>query len=249
MMMLVNRMARRVFESSSRVTKTSIVQITTIERTKIISCANGNRRARARGRRRRTRCRRRECASRAAAARSISDRISSTPMTEMAGTTSPSRNTVSRASKLASQPDSPATARMPNDERKAAEHLNHAELGADLVLRRGHCRRRRRGRRPRSTSRRRRRPGSRCRSRSASRRECRGGRRGRTRSIRRRRRRASASRQAVNGGADQDVGPPLRAEDRNAVDQLAEHHLHGPRQAEPDADAGELRRASASAAP
>ena len=49
--------------------------------------------------------------------------------------------------------------------------------------------------------------------------------------------------------ADQDIGAALRAEDRHAVDQLAEHHLHGPRQAQPDADAGEFARASASGAP
>ena len=41
MMMLVNRMARRVFESSSLVTNTSMVQITTIESAKISSCPNG----------------------------------------------------------------------------------------------------------------------------------------------------------------------------------------------------------------
>ena len=39
-------------------------------------------------------------------------------MTETAGTTSPRRKTVSRASMLASQPDSPATARMPNESAK-----------------------------------------------------------------------------------------------------------------------------------
>ncbi len=35
--------------------------------------------------------------------------------------------------------------------------------------------------------------------------------------------------------ADQDVGFPLRAEDRHGVDQFAEHHLHGPGQRQPDA--------------
>ena len=39
-------------------------------------------------------------------------------------------------------------------------------------------------------------------------------------------------------GADEHVGAALRAEQRHGVDQLAEHHLHGPRQAEPDRQRG-----------
>ena len=73
----------------------------------------------------------------------VSDPISSTPITEIAGTSSPSRNTVSRASMPASQPDSPATARMPNDSDQAADHLDHAELGAHRPPRDEVCRRRR----------------------------------------------------------------------------------------------------------
>ena len=45
------------------------------------------------------------------------------------------------------------------------------------------------------------------------------------------------------GGADEDVGLALRAEDGNAVHQFAEHHLHGPRQAEPDRDSRQFGRA------
>ena len=41
-------------------------------------------------------------------------------------------------------------------------------------------------------------------------------------------------------GADQHIGAALRAEDGHAVHQLAEHHLHGPWQAEPHADRREL---------
>ena len=44
------------------------------------------------------------------------------------------------------------------------------------------------------------------------------------------------------GCADQDVGFPLRAEDRHGVDQFAEHHLDGPGQHQPHGDAGEFRR-------
>ena len=40
--------------------------------------------------------------------------------------------------------------------------------------------------------------------------------------------------------ADQHIGGALRAEERHAVDQLAEYHLDGPRQAEPDANPGEF---------
>jgi hypothetical protein len=42
--------------------------------------------------------------------------------------------------------------------------------------------------------------------------------------------------------ADQDVDPPLRTEDRHAVDELPEHHLYGPGEGEPDADPGQLGR-------
>ncbi len=45
-----------------------------------------------------------------------------------------------------------------------------------------------------------------------------------------------------DGGADQDIGPSLGAEDRHAVHQLAEHHLHGPGQAQPHADSRKLGR-------
>ena len=45
----------------------------------------------------------------------VSDLISITPVTDMAGTIRPRRNTVSRGRKPASQPDIPATARMPAD--------------------------------------------------------------------------------------------------------------------------------------
>ena len=41
--------------------------------------------------------------------------------------------------------------------------------------------------------------------------------------------------------ADDDVGFSLRAEDRHGIDEFPEHHLHGPRQREPDADPRELR--------
>jgi hypothetical protein len=41
--------------------------------------------------------------------------------------------------------------------------------------------------------------------------------------------------------ADEDVGFSLRAEHRHGVDEFPEHHLHGPRQGEPDADPRELR--------
>ena len=63
--------------------------------------------------------------------------------------------------------------------------------------------------------------------------------------------RAGQREQSAGGknGPDQDVGPPLRAEDRNAVDELAEHHFHRPRQAEPDAYSGEFRRGRESDAP
>ena len=43
-------------------------------------------------------------------------------------------------------------------------------------------------------------------------------------------------------GADEHVGAALRAEQRHGVDQLAEHHLDGPRQREPDGERGELGR-------
>ena len=118
MMMLVNRMARRVFESSSLVTNTSMVQITAIESAKISSCPNGtdpSARARIAAPNAMPPPRMRQSSGRRSL---VSNPISSTPMTETAGTTSPRRNTVSRASTPASQPDSPATARMPNESDK-----------------------------------------------------------------------------------------------------------------------------------
>jgi len=42
--------------------------------------------------------------------------------------------------------------------------------------------------------------------------------------------------------ADVDVGAPLRAEYRHAVDELAEHHFHRPRQRQPDTELGQRRR-------
>ena len=42
------------------------------------------------------------------------------------------------------------------------------------------------------------------------------------------------------GCTDEDVGLALRAEDRDAVHQLAEHHFHGPGQVQPHRNAGEL---------
>ena len=42
--------------------------------------------------------------------------------------------------------------------------------------------------------------------------------------------------------ADQDVGLPLRAEDRHRVDELAEDHLDRPGEQQPHGDAGELGR-------
>ena len=43
-------------------------------------------------------------------------------------------------------------------------------------------------------------------------------------------------------GPDEHVDAALRAEDRHGVDQLAEHHLHGPRQRRPNGQRGELGR-------
>ena len=51
------------------------------------------------------------------------------------------------------------------------------------------------------------------------------------------------------GGANEDVGAPLRAEDRHTVDELTEHHLHGPRQAQPHAYTGKLGRAEPAGSP
>ncbi len=56
-------------------------------------------------------------------------------MTEIAGTASASRNTVSRGSRMPATPDSPATATMPSDSDSRPEHLHHAELRAHLVVR------------------------------------------------------------------------------------------------------------------
>ncbi len=47
----------------------------------------------------------------------VSDWISNTPRTDIAGTTSAARNTVPRGSMNASTPDSPATARIPSDKK------------------------------------------------------------------------------------------------------------------------------------
>ena len=47
---------------------------------------------------------------------------------------------------------------------------------------------------------------------------------------------------AIRPAPDEHVGAPLRSQQRNGVDQLAEHHLHRPRQAEPDRQGGQLGR-------
>ena len=45
-----------------------------------------------------------------------------------------------------------------------------------------------------------------------------------------------------HAGADEYVDAPLRAQERHGVDQLAEHHLRGPRQGEPGRQGGQLGR-------
>ncbi len=114
-MTLVNRMARRVLASGSRVTMTSMVHITAIERVKIDSWPNGtdpNASARIAAPNAIPPPRMRQSSGRRSC---VSDPISTTPITEIAGTTSPRRNTVARSKMLASQPESPATARTPAD--------------------------------------------------------------------------------------------------------------------------------------
>ena len=49
---------------------------------------------------------------------------------------------------------------------------------------------------------------------------------------------------AIRRGAEEHVGAPLRAQQRHGVDELAEHHLHGPRQGEPDRQGRRARPAS-----
>ena len=48
-------------------------------------------------------------------------------------------------------------------------------------------------------------------------------------------------RKGDEAGADEHVGAALRTEQRHGVDQLAEHHFDGPRQGEPDGQRGQLR--------
>ena len=60
--------------------------------------------------------------------------ISNTPGTEIAGTTSASRNTVSRGRKPREPAGQPGDGENAEPKRQAAEHLHHAELGANLVL-------------------------------------------------------------------------------------------------------------------
>ena len=126
-------------------------------------------------------------------------------------------------------------------QRQAAEHLHHAELGADLVLRAGiagavdagdHLGRHGVGHHVLDH-------GADDDQHRAENVEMVGAREREPSAGGAGERQQAAGRQ---GGADQDIGPPLRAEDRNAVDQLAEHHLDGPGQAQPDADPGELGR-------
>ena len=172
----------------------------------------------------------------------VSDRISSTPMTETAGTTSPRRKTVSRASMLASQPDSPATARMPNESAKrpitwtmpSSARTSSSGTGiAGAVATGNDLGRHRIGdhvlddgadhdqHRPENIEV----------IRAGERDPSAGG---------------AGERQhpgGGGGGADEDVSLALRAEDGNAVDQFAEHHLDGPWQAEPHRDPGQLGRA------
>ncbi len=140
---------------------------------------------------------------------------------------------------LAIQPASPATTNMPSDKREAPQYLHHAELAIDLVLvaRRavgilaiddlgahgvggdvlnddseyGHE--------------------------GAEAIEVLGAGEGEPAA------RRAGEQQHAGGdecGADEHIGAPLRAEDRHAVDQLAEHHLHGPRQRHPNGERGKL---------
>ncbi len=143
---------------------------------------------------------------------------------------------------LAIQPARPATTNMPSDKRKPPEHLHHAELAVDLVLgaRRAvrvlavddlgahgvgddilddDAEHAEKGAEPIEVLR----AGE---GEPAA-------------------RRAGQQQQpgSDEGGADEHVGAPLRAEDRHAVDELAEHHLHGPRQRGPHGELGELRGA------
>ncbi len=48
--------------------------------------------------------------------------------------------------------------------------------------------------------------------------------------------------------ADEHIDAALRAEDRHGVGELAEHHLDGPGERQPNADGGELRRGEAQGA-
>ena len=115
MMMLVNRIASRLLWSRSRVTNTSMLQITAIETMKISSWPYGtddSASVRTTAPNASPPPRMRQSIGRRS---TVSALMSRTPLTEIAGMISPSKNTVSRGMKPASQPDIPATARMPAD--------------------------------------------------------------------------------------------------------------------------------------
>ena len=222
-------------------TKTSIVQITAIESVKINSWPNGTEpsaSARIAAPNARPPPRMRQSIGRRSL---VSARISSTP-SHRYGRNDQSEQKDRLAIEDARQPAGSSGHRQDaGRQRQAADHLHHAELGAHLLVRPGIA-----GDVAASDDLGRHGVGDHVLhdgadddQHRAEKVEMVGAGEGYPSAGGAREREHSACRQ---GRADEDIGPALRAEDGHAVDQLAEHHLDGPGQGQPDADPGELGR-------